>query len=58
MRQPNRMSFKMMPFVHETLYSLFRDPYKVLNAADLNQVKRYWKLVADLVSSPFLQQKS
>jgi len=35
MRQPNRMSFKMMSFVHETLYSLFRDPYKVLNAAGL-----------------------
>jgi ubiquinone/menaquinone biosynthesis C-methylase UbiE len=35
MRQPNRMSFKMMSFVHETLYSLFRGPYKVLNAAGL-----------------------
>jgi ubiquinone/menaquinone biosynthesis C-methylase UbiE len=35
MRQPNRMGFKMMSFVHETLYSLFRDPYKVLNAAGL-----------------------
>jgi len=29
------MHFKMMSLVHETLYSLFRDPYKVLNAAGL-----------------------
>ena len=35
MRRPNRMSFKMMSFVHETLYGLFRDPYKALNAAGL-----------------------
>jgi len=31
----NRISFKMMSFVHETLYGLFRDPYKALNAAGL-----------------------
>jgi len=31
----NKMHFKMMSLVHETLYSLFRDPYKVLNAAGL-----------------------
>ena len=31
----NRMHFKMMSFVHETLYGLFRDPYKSLNAAGL-----------------------
>ena len=31
----NRMHFRMMSFVHETLYSLFRDPYKVLQAAGL-----------------------
>ena len=31
----NRMHFRMMSLVHETLYSLFRDPYKVLNAAGL-----------------------
>ena len=35
MRRPNRVSFKMMSFVHESLYGLFRDPYKVLNAAGL-----------------------
>jgi len=35
MRQPNRMNFRMMSFIHETLYGLFRDPYKVLNAAGL-----------------------
>jgi ubiquinone/menaquinone biosynthesis C-methylase UbiE len=35
MRRPNRVSFKMMSFVHEILYGLFRDPYKVLNAAGL-----------------------
>jgi len=29
------MHFKMMSFVHETLYGLFRDPYKVLKAAGL-----------------------
>ena len=29
------MSFKMMSLVHETLYGLFRDPYKVLHAAGL-----------------------
>ena len=31
----NRISFKMMSFVHETVYGLFRDPYKALNAAGL-----------------------
>ena len=31
----DRVHFKMMSFVHETLYSLFRDPYKVLKAAGL-----------------------
>jgi ubiquinone/menaquinone biosynthesis C-methylase UbiE len=31
----DRMHFKMMSLVHETLYGLFRDPYKVLQAAGL-----------------------
>lgn len=35
MTQTNRMNFKMMSLVHETLYGLFRDPYKALNAAGL-----------------------
>jgi ubiquinone/menaquinone biosynthesis C-methylase UbiE len=35
MRRPNRMSFKMMSFVHETLYGLFRDAYQALQAAGL-----------------------
>jgi len=35
MRQPNRMNFRMMSFIHETLYGLLRNPYKVLNAAGL-----------------------
>ena len=35
MSRPNRLNFKMMSFVHETLYGLFRDPYKALNAAGL-----------------------
>lgn len=35
MHRPHRMSFKMMSFVHETLYGFFRDPYKALNAAGL-----------------------
>jgi ubiquinone/menaquinone biosynthesis C-methylase UbiE len=29
----SRISFKMMSFIHETLYGLFRDPYKALAAA-------------------------
>jgi ubiquinone/menaquinone biosynthesis C-methylase UbiE len=40
MRRTNRMSFKMMSFVHETLYGLFRDPYKVLRAAGLEAGQR------------------
>jgi len=35
MSQTNRWHFKMMSFVHETLYGLFRDPYRVLKAAGL-----------------------
>jgi D-arabinose 1-dehydrogenase-like Zn-dependent alcohol dehydrogenase len=35
MSHPNRLSFRMMSFVHETLYGLFRDPYKALKAAGL-----------------------
>jgi ubiquinone/menaquinone biosynthesis C-methylase UbiE len=35
MVQTNRMSFKIMSFIHETLYGLFRDPYKVLEVAGL-----------------------
>jgi demethylmenaquinone methyltransferase/2-methoxy-6-polyprenyl-1,4-benzoquinol methylase len=31
----NKMYFRMMSLVHETLYGLFRDPYKALNAAGL-----------------------
>jgi len=31
----DRLHFKMMSFVHETLYGLFRDPYEALNAAGL-----------------------
>jgi ubiquinone/menaquinone biosynthesis C-methylase UbiE len=31
----DRMHFKIMSLVHETLYSLFRDPYQVLHAAGL-----------------------
>jgi ubiquinone/menaquinone biosynthesis C-methylase UbiE len=35
MARTNEVSFKMMSFVHETLYGLLRDPYKVLSAAGL-----------------------
>ena len=35
MAMTNRMHFRMMSFVHETLYGLFRDPYKALHAAGL-----------------------
>jgi len=31
----NKVHFKMMSFVHETLYGLFRDPYEALDAAGL-----------------------
>jgi ubiquinone/menaquinone biosynthesis C-methylase UbiE len=30
-----KMNFKMMSFIHETMYTLFRDPFKALNAAGL-----------------------
>jgi ubiquinone/menaquinone biosynthesis C-methylase UbiE len=36
----DRVHFKMMSFVHETLYSLFRDPYKVLKVAGLESGQR------------------
>lgn len=35
MKRTSKMSFKMMSFIHETLYGIFRDPYKTLNAAGL-----------------------
>jgi ubiquinone/menaquinone biosynthesis C-methylase UbiE len=35
MSRPNGLSFRMMSFVHETLYGLFRDPYEALSAAGL-----------------------
>jgi predicted methyltransferase len=31
----DKVHFKMMSLVHETLYGLFRDPYEALNAAGL-----------------------
>jgi ubiquinone/menaquinone biosynthesis C-methylase UbiE len=31
----DKVHFKMMSLVHETLYGLFRDPYQALNAAGL-----------------------
>ena len=40
MRRTSRMNFKMMSFIHETLYGLFRDPYKALNAAGLEAGQR------------------
>lgn len=40
MARPNRMHFRMMSFVHETLYGLFRDPYKALKAAGLEAGQR------------------
>ncbi len=35
MPRTNEMNFKMMSFVHETLYGLFRDPYNALHDAGL-----------------------
>jgi ubiquinone/menaquinone biosynthesis C-methylase UbiE len=36
----DRVHFKMMSFVHETLYGLFRDPFKALEAAGLEVGQR------------------
>ncbi|MBS3813858.1 class I SAM-dependent methyltransferase [Candidatus Bipolaricaulota bacterium] len=36
----DKISFKMMSFYHETLYSLFRDPYEVLRAAGVTEGQR------------------
>jgi len=36
----DRLHFKMMSFVHETLYGLFRDPYEALDAAGLKEGQR------------------
>jgi ubiquinone/menaquinone biosynthesis C-methylase UbiE len=35
MSRQKSVNFKIMSFVHETLYGLFRDPYKALEAAGL-----------------------
>jgi ubiquinone/menaquinone biosynthesis C-methylase UbiE len=35
MSMTDRVHFKMMSFVHETLYGLFRDPYQALDDAGL-----------------------
>ena len=32
-----KMSFRIMSFIHETLYALFRDPYKVLTSYNLKK---------------------
>jgi ubiquinone/menaquinone biosynthesis C-methylase UbiE len=40
MPRTNRMHFRMMSFVHETLYGLFRDPDKALSAAGLEAGQR------------------
>jgi len=40
MSRTNRLHFKMMSLVHETLYGLFRDPYQVLDAAGLEPGQR------------------
>lgn len=40
MTRNGKTSFKMMSFIHETLYSLFRDPYKALRAAGLEAGQR------------------
>ncbi|MBW2630295.1 MAG: class I SAM-dependent methyltransferase [Deltaproteobacteria bacterium] len=35
MRQPGRMSFIMISFIHETLYGLLRNSHRILHAAGL-----------------------
>ena len=40
MTRKGKTSFRMMSFVHETLYGLLRDPYKALQAAGLESGQR------------------
>ncbi len=40
MQETNQLHFKMISFVHETLYGWFRNPYKVLEAAGLQPGQR------------------
>ena len=40
MPRPKKSYFKMMSFVHETLYGWLRDPYKALRAAGLKPGQR------------------
>ena len=40
MPRAGKVSFKMMSFIHETLYGLFRDSYKALKAAGLEAGQR------------------
>jgi ubiquinone/menaquinone biosynthesis C-methylase UbiE len=35
-----KFNFESMAFVHDTLYSIFRDPHKVLNSAGIRQGQR------------------
>jgi len=41
MPRTNEMNFKMMSFIHETLYGLFRDAYKALHDAGLEPVMHF-----------------
>lgn len=40
MSQAEKISFRMISFMHETLYGMFRDPNKALNAAGLEPGQR------------------
>jgi len=40
----NRLHFKLMSFIHKTLYGLFRNPFKVLNAAGLKSGQRVFEV--------------
>lgn len=40
MQETDQLHFKMISFVHETLYGWFRNPYKVLEAAGLQPGQR------------------
>jgi len=59
MPRTNRLHFKMMSFFHETLYGLFRDPFKVLVNAGLEPSQRVLEVgvVTDLKLTSLTDKK-